>query len=152
SATSSLASLGVIHANGAGVTLNVSGITVEGNYLGLRLDGTTLGGNSGDGLVISSTSTRNTIGGTTLAPRNVISGNTGNGIRVAGSTNNQIIGNSIGTDAAGKLDRGNGLHGILLTGGAATNTIGGNTSQFRNLISGNDGNGVLLDQGAHDNT
>ena len=43
----------------------------------------------------------NTIGGTSAAARNVISGNTANGIRLTNSDNNFIQGNYIGTNAAG---------------------------------------------------
>lgn len=152
SAQSSIESLAIVNANGAGVTLDEKQIVLVGNYLGLRLNGLTPGANSGDGLAIHATSFGNTIGGTTPTQRNVISGNTGNGISVTGSRDNQIIGNYIGTDATGKLDRGNGLNGILLTKDAASNTIGGNTTPFRNVISGNNGNGILLSDGATDNT
>lgn len=151
SAQSSLLSLGIVNASGAGVSLNDDEIVIAGNFIGLRLNGTTTGGNSGDGITIAATATSNTIGGTTQTSRNVISGNAGNGISVLGSTGNQIIGNYVGTDGTGKLDRGNALNGILLTNAAAANTIGGDTTQFRNVISGNQGNGVLLNQGARDN-
>jgi hypothetical protein len=58
----------------------------------------------------------------------------------------------IGTGATGAEARGNGGDGILLTGAAASNTIGGATAQERNTISGNQGNGVLMNAGAQNNT
>ena len=83
---------------------------------------------------------------------NVISANFGNGIVVSGSSRNQIVGNFIGTDASGTLSRGNLLNGILLTDGASNNNVGGTITEQRNVISSNSGDGVLLEQGAHDNT
>ena len=124
SAGSSLKSLSIVNANGAAVTLNDSDIVVAGNYLGLLLDGSTIGANSGDGVAISATSSFDTIGGAAAADRNVISGNAGNGISLSGSNGNLILGNYIGTDATGTLARGNGANGILVSNGAASNTIG----------------------------
>ena len=45
-----------------GITLNDSNITIANNYIGLRLDGTTVSANAGDGIKINSTSTGNIIG------------------------------------------------------------------------------------------
>jgi trimeric autotransporter adhesin len=86
-------------------------------------------------------SSNNLIGGTTAQDRNIISGNHANGICINGSSHNQVEGNYIGTDATGTHARGNAGNGILLTAGAAGNTIGGSAG---NVISGNDANGVLL--------
>ncbi|CEF49391.1 unnamed protein product [uncultured bacterium] len=148
---SSLLSLAVGNANGAGVTLDDSNNNVAGNYIGLALDGSTTASNVGDGLVINSSSINNIIGGTSPLDRNVISGNTGDGITVSGSTRNQIVGNFIGPDASGLGGRGNGLDGILLTAGAAVNNVGGTIDAQRNIISCNAADGVSLEQGAHDN-
>jgi hypothetical protein len=78
------------------------------------------------------------VGGDPTA-RNVISGNTESGIDedfegLGGS--NVIQGNFIGTDLSGALDRGNGLSGIELN--QDNNTVA------QNLVSGNNGAGVLL--------
>jgi hypothetical protein len=143
SAGSILRSLSLVNASGSGVTLNGGGhLLIAGNYIGLELDGTTMAGNGGNGLELDASS-NNIIGGTTAADRNVISGNNKNGIAIglSGSTNNQVDGNYIGTDATGTLDRGNTLNGVLVTYSASGNTIG--TTQG-NVISGNDGNGVLI--------
>ncbi|CAN5614826.1 hypothetical protein BH11PLA2_BH11PLA2_51530 [soil metagenome] len=161
SANSKLLSLGVINAAGAGVTLSSTDMLITGNTIGLLLDGVTVAGNSGDGIALTSTALRNTIGGTTAANRNLISGNAGHGISIDGGVNNLIIANFIGTDITGNLDRGNGGNGILLTHGAIANTIGGTTSaavQFTgkapdgNLISGNAANGILITIGSASNT
>src|SRR5207253_3192272 len=83
----------------------------------------------------------NTVGGTTAGARNVISGNQV-GVVVAGDAN-VVQGNHIGTDVSGTLDRGNAFDGII--GGGQDNLIGGTTAGAGNLISGNGGSGVLID-------
>jgi trimeric autotransporter adhesin len=88
---------------------------------------------------------------------NVISGNGGNGVALIGANDNQIAMNSIGTDATGTLDLGNGKNGILMSMSARRNLIGGEATGGNdptngifvqppqgNLISGNDANGVLI--------
>ena len=124
--------------------------TVAGNYVGLSADGTTLAPNntndatSQGGIRIESAS--NTIGGTAAADRNVASGNFFAGIALfgAGATGNNIYGNYLGLDAGGTLDRGNGGEGIDLEF-APGNTIGGPLIGQRNIISGNDSDGIEID-------
>ncbi|MEI7594975.1 MAG: T9SS type A sorting domain-containing protein [Bacteroidota bacterium] len=76
---------------------------------------------------------------------NLIAGNRANGITVFAtfSDYNTIIRNKIGTDITGTLPLGNGMHGILITQGAANNTIGG-TPQNANIIAYNGRNGVTI--------
>ena len=126
---------------GAAATGNV----VRGNSIGTDASGTIVRGNSGNGITIRSGANGNTIGGTQRAARNVISGN-GTGISVsnAGTTNNTILGNVIGTDRSGLLDFGNGGVGITIFSSASGNTIGGTTIGARNIISGNGTRGILL--------
>ncbi len=96
---------------------------------------------------------------------NVISANGGNGISLYGANGNQIAMNYIGTDASGTLALGNAGNGILVTGGAKGNLIGGQATGGNdptngvfvrppqgNLISGNDGAGVLITGAATQNT
>jgi hypothetical protein len=96
---------------------------------------------------------------------NVISANGANGIELSGANDNQIAMNYIGTDATGTLYRGNLGNGILVTGGASGNLIGGDVTGGNdptngvfvvppqgNLISGNSANGVLITGGATENT
>ena len=68
----------------------------------------------------------------------------GNGIELSGAGSNTIVGNYVGTDVTGTLDRGNDEKGIRISG-VADNTVGGSTSPDRNVISGNglDGIGVI---------
>jgi CSLREA domain-containing protein len=60
----------------------------------------------------------------------------------AGATNNHIEGNFIGTDATGTQDLGNGYGVDVLQSGG--NTIGGPSAGARNLISGNDADGIII--------
>ena len=85
----------------------------------------------------------NTIGGTTVGARNVLSGNGGDGVELAGAgaSNNVVAGNFIGTDASGLLDRGNNGEGVFLNG-APGNAVGGASPAARNIMSGNGGDGV----------
>jgi parallel beta-helix repeat protein len=92
---------------------------------------------------------------------NVISGNGGNGIELAGASDNQIAMNEIGTDVTGTIALGNGANGILVTKGAKGNLIGGQATGGNdptgsvfvrppqgNLVSGNSGDGILINQGS----
>ena len=124
----------------AGINLNSgSGNVVEGNYLGTNVAGTSALGNN-QGISIFSPSTNNTIGGTTAAARNVISGNSNRGISISGGSGNFVIGNYIGTNAAGTGALGNGATGNSAGVGIDTsnNTVTGN------LISGNFGLGINI--------
>src|SRR5262249_42117175 len=76
--------------------------------------------------------------------RNVIAGNAGPGVQIDGaaSTNNLVAGNYIGTDVTGTHALANTTDGVLIEGGAASNTVGAVGSG--NIISGNGANGVRL--------
>ncbi|MBI2479252.1 MAG: hypothetical protein HYV60_11645, partial [Planctomycetia bacterium] len=88
---------------------------IVGNFIGTNSTGTAALGNS-RGLAIFGNN--NTIGGTTEADRNVISGNTGAGLSIAvpfeGATanGNRVIGNFIGADVTGSIALGNGGVGV----------------------------------------
>lgn len=181
SSGSSVFGLALGNSGGNGITINSSNITLNANYIGIHADGSDFG-NALDGIHINSTSSGNLIGlnpeGHAGTVTNVISGNGGNGIALWGSSDNTIVGNHIGTDAAGTTAVANGQNGILITNGAHDNMIGGTvyvdsatgqandptgnkgtisppvlvTPPLGNLISGNDGNGVLIQNGAENNT
>ena len=55
-------SLSLVDSSGAGISLAASGVTVAGNYIGLRADGVTSEGNRGDGVAILAGSHDNLIG------------------------------------------------------------------------------------------
>lgn len=122
-----------------------SGNVVGGNFIGTDPTGTIARGNSRFGVSMYFFPTANNlIGGSTPASRNLISGN-GQGvvIALAGSTNNVVSGNYIGTNASGNAAIPNG-RGIFVGDGAHDNLIGGAAAANRNVISGNGGAGVLL--------
>lgn len=101
----------------------------------IQLDGSNAGAGA-DGLQINSTSNGTIIRGV------VINRFSASGIRVDGADNTIIAGNFIGTDVGGSADFGNSANGIVFTGAANSNVVGGTTPQDRNLISGNDSDGV----------
>jgi Bacterial Ig-like domain (group 3) len=138
----------VVSGNGdAGIVMFFAssfGNLVVGNFVGTDATGTVaLGGNFNNGIELDG-APDNTIGGTTAAARNIVSGNAGNGIGLfLGSSNNLIDGNFIGTDVTGTVSLGNnGLSGVLVASGANDNTIGGTLPGAGNLISGNAGLGT----------
>jgi titin len=119
---------------GGGIELEGSDDTVAGSFIGTNASGNGALPNGGDGVLIDSGASGNTIGGTTAAARNIISGNTGRGINLNGS-GNVVQGNYIGTDATGTLALGNGGTGIGINGN--NNLIGGTTPGAGNVVSAN---------------
>lgn len=115
--------------------------TVQGNFIGLDPTGTMIRSNGQYGIFVLG-SWSNTIGGTTIAARNVIGGND-TGIYLLNCFGNTVQGNYIGVSAAGTADVGNTNNGITLYN-AATNQIGGTIAGARNVISGNTGSGINL--------
>ena len=113
---------------------------IAGNFIGTNAAGNAAIGNSLgygiDGICVYSTGSYTTIGGTTAAARNIISGNLRHGIYLNYSSYNTIQGNYIGLNAAGNAIIANGQHGIAVWGGSY-NTIGGTTAAARNVVSGN---------------
>jgi hypothetical protein len=138
---SKVEALSIIGFNGNGISYGGSSVSNEnsliavGNYIGLRADGITPKRNSNAGIVISNTS-NNIIGGESVAERNVISGNGGDGIYLFSVNSSFIQGNFIGTNSAGTQDIGNSGSGIYLDLSYFI-TIGGLETTQRNVISGN---------------
>jgi hypothetical protein len=156
-----------------------SGNVVLGNRIGTDAGGATALGNGADGVFLGLAATANTVGGTAAGAGNVISGNTSNGVFFSdlGATKNAVLGNLIGTDGTGAGRVGNGHDGVLISFGAAGETVGGNViaaspnsgveiGSSGNVVSGNligtdkngtanlgnAGNGVALLNGATANT
>jgi hypothetical protein len=119
----------VIGHNGSnGVDIRDSGTTgnlVQGNLIGTDATGMVALGNQVAGVLIDQGAANNTIGGTTAAARNVISGNQTAGVQItdAGTTGNVVEGNYIGVDASGNNALGNGTFGVYVL--SSGNTIGG---------------------------
>ena len=119
------------------ITAN-GGNLIEGNWIGLATDGTTLQAST---YRIDVASANNTIGGTVAAARNVVAA-ADYGVYL-GAGPNVVQGNYLGTDATGTADRGNVNDGIRISSGN-NNTIGGTTAGSGNVISGNGDYGVYL--------
>ncbi len=139
----------------------VSGIHVEGNYVGTDVTGTTafdsLGNplGNGTGVFLVAGATSNVIGGGAPlsgvcdAACNLVSGNLSDGISLFGSSgavmSNMVHGNYVGTDVTGTTTfdgsgnrLGNDRHGVLLFDRASNNTIADN------LLSGNFADGFVI--------
>ena len=132
---------------GFGVVIRYSGSsfnTVAGNFIGTDIAGTAAIPNNLDGVIIHAGATANTVGGSTPALRNVISGNANNGVSVSnvGTSGNTVAGNYVGTTVTGAQQLGNGRSGIVIGGGADGNTIGGPTSASRNIVADSGLNGI----------
>jgi titin len=134
-----------IDIRGAGSTGN----KVHANLIGTDASGSAALGNNRYGVVIQDGASGNAIGGKFTALPNVISGNKVSGVivRGAGTDSNLLAGNLIGTNSAGTAALPNAQHGIEVTLGAAGTTIGGNTADLRNVISGNPGSGIRATTG-----
>jgi hypothetical protein len=138
--------------SGDGVLLDSgsSGNQVLGSYIGTNYAGTVAVANK---VGIEDAGSSNTIGGSVLGDKNVISGNSGDGVLLDGTATKETMqGNYIGTDTRGNTALANGTNGVEVQGSG--NTIGGNSGAnyfTRNFISGNTGDGVLIDSGASSN-
>jgi len=124
----------------AGHGLWISGASdnqIIGNYIGMNRDQTGSLGNLRAGILVDAGSQRNQIGGSNAGEGNLIVGNNASGIEIAGEgTAGQIVqGNTIS---------GNGSDGLRLKSGAQQNTIGGNATGARNVITGNAGAGLFV--------
>ncbi|UCC43802.1 MAG: right-handed parallel beta-helix repeat-containing protein [Candidatus Zixiibacteriota bacterium] len=142
---------------GCGVLMSdagTSGNKVSGNYIGLDITGTRALRNGSAGIIVAEGASHNTIGGTTEAERNVISGNGSDtfssglarGVHIFGHGTgfNLIIGNCIGLSAGGDSRVENIGHGVGIFAGAHSNEIGGATLEHGNLISQNAGHGIVI--------
>ena len=135
----------VISANTTnGVDINGSGSTgniVAGNFIGTDPTGTESLPN-GTGIIIEGPN--NTVGGTTAAACNVISGNTYDGIDITGSTatGNSVQGNIIGLSADGSTALPNQNNGITISRFAKSDRRF--DRRARNVISGNVFTGITV--------
>lgn len=119
---------------------NTNGIGFGTNaVLQIELDGSMVP-DTGDhnGIVITGHGQQSTISG--LAIGNFL----GSAIRIDASNGNLISGNFLGTDAAGTVAAPNGFAGIQITDGSQ-NEVGGQNLGDRNVISGNNGPGLLIE-------
>jgi type VI protein secretion system component Hcp len=130
---------------------------IVGNKVGTNAAGTAALGNGGNGVLLKSGG-GSTFGGSAspsghLVSGNLISGNTVAGVAITGSNakTNVVQGNLIGTDATGSSAVANGV-GVLISGFASENTIGGTAAGAGNTIAFNTGNGVTVGADANDSS
>mgnify|MGYP005842407179 CR=1 FL=1 len=125
---------------------------VQGNYIGVDPTGTTALPNQSSGIELQGTN-RNLIGGDEEGAGNLISGNGRNGIFLSEgdeqgqgyppSSENRIIGNTIGLNAAGDAPLPNLQHGIHIFSFGEAPVFA--TEVRDNLVSGNRQHGIKLD-------
>ncbi|MCA1685749.1 MAG: hypothetical protein LC745_07125, partial [Planctomycetia bacterium] len=131
----------VISANGlTGVRTmgqGASGNRVLGNFIGTDATGSAGLGNTYDGVFLNG-SPNNLVGNGSPAGRNLISANGSSGLQIFGATasGNRVLGNRIGTDAAGNAALPNRRDGVFVNA-APGNAIGGTAAAAGNLVSGN---------------
>ena len=126
----------------SGVSLDtVSGVLVQGNYIGTDITGHHPLGNGGDGVhwVSSVVTSGNLIGGTADGAGNLVSANVG-AVILVGDPGTVVLGNRVGTDVTGTEPMGNAVGVRVISGG--NTTIG--SPGAGNLISANRGAGVEI--------
>ena len=118
---------------------------ISGNLIGVDSTGSAPVSNSGPGVVLQDGATDTTVGGQAGAG-NLLSGNLADGLSIEGprTTGNLVLGNRVGTDSSGLLAIGNGGAGIALRLGTSANTIGGPDAPTRNVVAGNNTDGVQV--------
>ncbi|OGC39754.1 hypothetical protein A2438_04415 [candidate division WOR-1 bacterium RIFOXYC2_FULL_46_14] len=135
----------IISGNGAnGVDINggvSTGNYILGNYIGTDRLGEASVPNTGAGIQIMNSADSNYVGNGSAAGRNIISGNGGVGVNVFSATNNIIVGNYVGLNAAGDAAVGNNDVGVQFDNSSSGNYAGDGTAGGRNIISGNSGGG-----------
>ncbi len=141
------------------------GVTILGNYIGVGADGTTPLGNFtdpevawyGTGVSVRNYATNTTVGGLGAGEGNIIAYSTnygvvsfsGSGLTIRGNAihdNSQQgiwVGGQLGVVIAGNDIRLNAI-GVALYDGATQTTVGGTTPGTGNVITQNNGAGVLL--------
>jgi hypothetical protein len=134
-----------IYLTGSGATDNV----IVGNFIGTDAAATFATGTTtlhAIGVVIDEGSSRNHVGGSAPADRNVISGNGRHGISTyyEATDHNVLSNNIIGLSPLGDRRLTNLVQGIDLNSQTAYTLIGGPTNGERNVISGNGGAAIEI--------
>lgn len=133
-------------ADGAGnrIANNPRGVSISGTEAtGNVVAGNTITDSTAFGVGILDGARSNIVGGTTAAAANRIMDN-GDGVRLDGARANKVQRNFIGF-APDTGPQGNS-RGVMLTGGAVANTVGGPRATASNWISAN-GTGVRIEGG-----
>ena len=134
----------------AGISLEGAGATdIENNLIGTDATGQIDRGNTGPGILSTAGSTNINV------TRNLISGNDGGGVDLGDGTvagvvsNHDFDQNNIGVNIDGNAAIPNNLFGVRINGAGQINIDGSATSP--NIISGNDGPGILIDGSSQSN-
>ncbi len=138
--------------NGIHVTQGATGTIIIGNFIGTNSLSAPKLGNTNDGVLLDTDSSRNWVGQPN-AKLNIISGNGGSGVEIANSQSNTVIRNYIGTSVGGAAALGNLKNGVYVHGYSEKTTIGGVVDLMANvqtapanLISGNQGDNVRIEK------
>ncbi len=124
-------------ANGIAIMGNALNNIVFNSRIGTDVTGTLAFGNADAGILVSGSAQGTIIGGTDTSDANIISGNLGDGIQLAGtSTGTKVIANLIGTDATSMQPIGNVGSGVNIL--SSNNQIGGTVSGSGNIIASNE--------------
>ena len=143
----------VVSSNGDfGIVINspAANGTIAGNFLGTTLDGLAAWPNRLTGLAVSG-GRGFTIKGTNGAPQ-VISGNGWVGLSFSGtgSVGCVVYGNYIGTDVTGMHGLRNANYGLYMDNAAGV-SVGGSSATMRNVIAGQTGYNVAIQNGSYNN-
>lgn len=137
--------------NGIEVADTASGFTTFNTFGGVFAFGG-IAPNGNDGVLITST------GGNQTVRTNVLSGNLNNGLEIGGNASGvTVVPNLIGLNTRGDAIMANGNNGVLITGTAHDNVLGGlgeeQVSVIRqNTISGNTNYGIEISGAAYNNS
>ncbi|HMP90838.1 MAG TPA: hypothetical protein PJ991_11600 [Kiritimatiellia bacterium] len=137
----------LISGNNGGIEIlpTATNAVIQGNYIGVNGSGTAAITNNGTGVRIWAPGAL--LGGTNVQARNLISGNNG-GVDIQSTATNAVIqGNYIGVNGSGTAAITNNGMGVTIR--APGVLLGGSTTNARNIISGNEVNGVEVITGAH---
>ncbi|WP_338812918.1 BspA family leucine-rich repeat surface protein [Bernardetia sp. Wsw4-3y2] len=154
SSSISVKGLSIQQSEGSGLAAlwlsGTAGHFIEGNHIGVDAAGiASYPATPTSGALVMQNSSNNTIGGTSPASRNIISGSSTNGVRIDGtSSNNTILGNYIGVGADGTTPLANGGNGIFINTTGINNNIGNGTIAGQNIIANNTSLGINVTGGA----
>jgi FG-GAP repeat len=127
------------------ITAKSGGATIAGNFIGTNFEGGFAVPNQQNGVALQRGN--NLVGGPSPSDRNVISGNLGDGVAMliddAANNGNRVLGNYIGVEKSGIGVLPNVGNGVAVYGSQLAE-IGATGSNFRNVISGNLGDGVFI--------
>ena len=133
--------------NGILLTGGATGNTLSGNFVGTTPSGTAALGNGQDGVAIVGASGNSLIGTTFLQNPfvfyNVLSGNSGNGLRITNSNDTTVWANFMGLGANNATTVANGGDGLLVSGTSQRTLVGG-PIPMGNGISGNNRHGIEI--------